>query len=160
MTTASNATMIDTPSECEIVIRRHVGAPRDLVFAAYTQAEHVPNWMLGPDGWSMPICEIDLRPGGAWRFVWRKNDGQELAMSGEYLEVVPPERVVSSERWGAEWPETINTVVFREENCGTLITISVMYPSKQARDAALQSGMTEGMQATFAKLSSYLEPAA
>ncbi len=65
---------------------------------------------VGTDGWTMPVCEIDLRPGGKWHFVWRKANGTEMAMHGEYREVTPPERLVTTEKWGDEWPETLNTL--------------------------------------------------
>ncbi len=68
---------------------------------AWTIPEHVTQWMLGPDGWSMPVCEIDLRVGGAWHYVWRKSDGEEMGMRGEYREITPPERLVQTESWGA-----------------------------------------------------------
>ena len=86
-----------------------VDAPRHLVFAAWTNPEHLPHWMLGPPGWTMPVCEIDLRPGGEWHFVWRRSDGAEMEMSGVYKEITPPERLVSTESWGGNWPETLNT---------------------------------------------------
>src|ERR1041385_4731798 len=97
-----DATIFTTPSEREIVVTRVVDAPRRLVFEAYTNPTHLPHWMLGPDGWTMPICEIDLRPGGAWRFVWRQLDGAEMEMRGVYQEVTPPERLVSTESWGGD----------------------------------------------------------
>ena len=97
-------TTFTTPSDIEIVATRIVEAPAELVFDAWTSPEHVTRWMLGPDGWTMPVCEIDLRPGGAWRFVWRGPDGSELAMEGEYREVVRPERIVNTESWGATGP--------------------------------------------------------
>ena len=101
----SFATTFTTPSDVEIVMTRDIEAPRALVFDAYTRPEHVPRWMLGPDGWTMSVCEIDLRPGGAWHFVWRKADGTEMDMRGEYQEVVRPERLVNTERWGGDWPK-------------------------------------------------------
>ena len=82
-----------TPTDQEIVITRVVDAPRRVVFDAWTKPEHVQKWMLGPPGWSMPVCEIDLRNGGRWHFVWRKTGGEEMDMSGLYREVVPPERL-------------------------------------------------------------------
>jgi uncharacterized protein YndB with AHSA1/START domain len=97
----------------------------------------------------MPVCEIDLRPGGAWRHVWRKADGSEMAMAGTFREVAPPARVVSTEQWGPEWPETINTVVFTESDGQTTITLTITYPSKEARDAALKTGMKDGMEQSF-----------
>jgi len=104
----------------------------------------------------MPVCEIDLRPGGAWRYVWRKEDGVEMAMGGTYREVKPPERFVSTERWGPEWPETVNTVVFTESAGFTTITLTVQYPSKEARDAALATGMKERMEQGFVRLEELL----
>jgi uncharacterized protein YndB with AHSA1/START domain len=145
-----------TPSDREIVITRVVEAPRRLVFDVWTSPEHVPHFLLGPEGWTMPVCEIDLRVGGAWRYVWRKDDGAEMAMSGIYREVVPPERVVSTERWGPEWPETVNTLQLTEAAGRTTITITVLYPSKEARDMALQTGMKEGMDMGFTRLEKLL----
>jgi uncharacterized protein YndB with AHSA1/START domain len=141
-----------TPTDLELVITRVVDAPRRLVFQAWTDPRHIPQWLLGPEGWSMPVCEIDLRAGGSWRYVWRKADGAEMAMSGTVRDVVPPERLVTTERWGPEWPETINTVVFTESGGLTTITLTVRYPSKEARDAALGTGMKEGMEQSFARL--------
>jgi uncharacterized protein YndB with AHSA1/START domain len=149
-------TTYETPSDREIVITRVVEAPRRLVFEAWTNPEHVPQWLLGPEGWTMPVCEIDLRVGGTWRYVWRKADGAEMAMSGIYREVKPPERIVSTERWGPEWPETVNTVQLVETAGRTTITITVLYPSKEARDMALQTGMKEGMNAGFVRLDELL----
>jgi len=136
---------------------RLVDAPRRLVYDAYTNPEHLPHWMTGPDGWTMPVCEIDLRPGGTWHFVWRKADGAEMAMTGSYTEVVPLERVVSTEQWGPEWPETLNTVVFSDDAGKTRITTTILYPSKEARDAALASGMKEGVAQSYERLEAYLK---
>jgi uncharacterized protein YndB with AHSA1/START domain len=146
-----------TPSDREVVITRVVSAPRRVVFEAFTNTRHVPNWLIGPDGWTMPVCEIDLRPGGTWRYVYRKNDGSEMTMQGSYREVVPPERLVSTESWGPEWPETVNTMVLTEAGGLTTITIAVLYPSKEARDAALKTGMKTGMDQSFARLDNMLE---
>ncbi len=146
-----------TPSDREVVVTRVVSAPRPVVFEAFTNTRHVPNWLFGPDGWTMPVCEIDLRPGGTWRYVYRKNDGSEMTMQGSYREVVPPERLVSTESWGPEWPETVNTMVLTEAGGLTTITITVQYPSKEARDAALKTGMKSGMDQSFARLDGMLE---
>ena len=104
----------------------------------------------------MPVCELDLRPGGTWHFVWRRTDGTEMGMSGEYREIAPPERVVHSESWGGDWPETINTLMLAEENGKTTITMKVLYPSKEARDAALKTGMEKGVAASLDRLEDYL----
>jgi len=155
-TTRVGVTTLTTPSDREIVLTRVVAAPRRLVFAAYTDPRHVPHWLLGPEGWTMPICEIDLRPGGAWRFVWRHADGSELEMRGQYREVVPPERLVSAESWGGDWPETLNTLLLSEANGQTTITQRILYPSLGARDAALKTGMQEGTSASFDRLDQYV----
>lgn len=150
-------TTYTTPSDREVLITRVVDAPRDIVFDVFTNPRHVPNFLTGPEGWTMPVCEIDLRPGGRWRYVYRKADGSEMAMGGSYREVSPPERLVSTESWGPEWPETVNTMVLTESERQTTISITVLYPSKEARDAALKTGMKEGMDQGFAKLDRLLE---
>ena len=147
---------VTTPSDREIVMTRVFDAPRRLVFDAWTNPEYLPRWMLGPEGWTMPVCEIDLRPGGAWHFVWRRADGTEMAMHGVYREVVPPERLVSTESWGGDWPETLITLTLSEEGGRTTITQSILYPSKEARDAALKTGMTDGVSMSFDRLAGYL----
>jgi uncharacterized protein YndB with AHSA1/START domain len=147
---------LTTPSDREIVITRVFNAPRRLVFEAYTNPAHLPHWMLGPQGWSMPVCEVDLRVGGSWHFAWRHTDGTEMAMRGVYQEIVPPERLVSSDSWGGEWPETLNTLVLSEQDGKTRITQHLLYPSKEARDAALKTGMLEGMDQSFENLAEYL----
>ena len=156
-TSSPGTTTFSTPSDREIAATRVFDAPRRLVFEAHTNPKHIPNWMLGPDGWTMPVCEVDLRPGGTWHFVWRKSDGSEMEMRGTYKEVVPPEKLVSTESWGPEWPETINTLTLTEENGRTTLTSTVLYPSKEARDAALKTGMKEGMNQSFNRLAEYLQ---
>lgn len=155
-TNKTGTTTFTTPSDLEVAVTRVVAAPRALVFDAWTKPEHIANWMLGPEGWTMPVCEVDLREGGAWHFVWRGQDGTEMDMHGEYREVSPPERMVSTESWGADWPETVNTVVFSEEAGHTTIVLTVSYPSKDARDAALATGMKDGMNQSFDRLAAYL----
>jgi len=147
---------VTTPSDREIVMRRTFNAPRRLVFETWTNPKYVPQWMLGPPGWSMPVCEIDLRPGGAWHFVWRQSDGTEMEMRGTYREVKPPERVVSTESWGGDWPETLNTVVFAEKDGKTSVAITILYPSKEARDAALRTGMAKGAGMSYDRLAGLL----
>jgi uncharacterized protein YndB with AHSA1/START domain len=104
----------------------------------------------------MPVCEIDLRPGGAWHFVWRQADGTEMSMRGVYREIIPPERLVSTESWGDGWPETVNTLILTEKDGKTTTTVTVLYPSKEARDKALQTGMKEGVAASHDRLAELL----
>lgn len=142
--------------ERELVVTRTFDAPRHLVYKAWTDPKYLKQWMLGPEGWSMPVCEMDLRPGGAWHFVWRHSDGQEMEMRGVYKEVNPPERVVSTESWGGPWPETVNTLVFTEKDGKTTMTLTILYVSKEARDEALKTGMTKGMELSFQRLEKVL----
>jgi uncharacterized protein YndB with AHSA1/START domain len=150
------ATTFTTPSDRELAMSRVFDAPRELVFEAWTNPEHLPHWLLGPEGWTMPVCEIDLRPGGEWHFGWRGSDGTEMEMRGVYREITPPERLVNTESWGGDWPETINTLVLTEEDGKTTVTLTALYPSKEARDAAIQTGMKEGASATFDRLADHL----
>jgi uncharacterized protein YndB with AHSA1/START domain len=155
-TNKSRETTFTTPSDRELVATRVVDAPRRLVWQAWTSPDHVPRWLLGPAGWTMPICEIDLRPGGAWHFVWRKSDGTEMGMRGAYREVRPPERLVHTESWGADWPETVNTLVLTEQDGRTTMTCTVLYPSKEARDKALGTGMKDGWATSYVTLDQHL----
>jgi len=150
---------VATPADREIVMTRVFDAPRPLVFNAWTDPGQVPLWMLGPEEWTMPVCEVDLRVGGAWHFVWRHSDGAEMEMRGVYREIEPPGRLVSTESWGGDWPETINTLVLSEEDGKTTVTLGILYPSKEARDAALRTGMTEGVSASFDRLAGLLASA-
>jgi uncharacterized protein YndB with AHSA1/START domain len=154
MTTST--TILRTLSDEEISISRDFTAPRELVFDAHTKPEHVSQWLLGPEGWSMPVCEIDLRPGGAWHYVWRHVDGERMEMHGEYREIVRPERYVGTERWGGDWPETLHTVTFTQQGDTTTVTQVVRYPSRDARDAALATGMMSGVERSYDLLDALL----
>jgi uncharacterized protein YndB with AHSA1/START domain len=151
---------ITTPSDREIQITRVFDAPRELVFEAYTNPELVPRWLLGPEGWSMPVCEIDLRPGGAWHYVWRQTDGATMEMRGVYREIVPPSRIVTTESWGGDWPETVNTLELSEHNGKTTLKMTILYTTTEARDAALKTGIEAGIGMSFARLDKYLAAAA
>lgn len=152
----TGVTAFDTPSDTEITITRTVKAPRRLVYQAYTVPKHIQQWLLGPAGWTMPVCEFDARAGGQWRYVWRKADGVEMAMSGTVREIVPDQKIVTTERWGPEWPETLNAVVFTESAGHTTITATITYPSKDARDAALKTGMKDGASTSYDRLEALL----
>ncbi|HXH81748.1 MAG TPA: SRPBCC family protein, partial [Candidatus Tectomicrobia bacterium] len=149
-------TIFALPSDREIAVTRGVAAPRDVVWKAWTSPDSVARWMLGPEGWTMPVCEIDLRPGGAWHFVWRTQAGETMEMRGVYQEVVPPARLVTIESWGGDWPETFNTLALAEENGIVTMTSTVRYPSREARDAALGTGMKDGWAASYDRLAAYL----
>ncbi len=121
-------------------------------------------WLLGPPGWSMPLCEIDLRVGGRFRYLWRNDEnGREFALGGIYREIAAPTRIVCTETFeDADMPEALTTTVFAEENGRTTMTLTISYPSRALRDAALATGMTGGMGQSYARLDDVLasEPAA
>jgi uncharacterized protein YndB with AHSA1/START domain len=148
--------------EREIALTRVFEAPRALVFEALTRPEHIRRWLLGPPGWTMAVCEVDLRAGGAYRFVWRRDDGTELGMGGVYREIAPPERLVHTERFDAAWypGEAVVTTVLIEEGGRTKLASTVSYESRDARDAVLRSGMEAGVAASYDRLSGLLGSAA
>jgi uncharacterized protein YndB with AHSA1/START domain len=156
----SAALQVTTPTDREIAMTRVFDAPRRIVFDTFTNPEYVPRWMTGPEGWTMPVCKIDLRLGGEWHFVWRKSDGTEMGMRGVYKEITPPDRIVLTESWGANWPETLNTIVFSEKDGKTTMANTILYPSKDARDAALKTGMKEGAGMSYDRLAELLESVA
>jgi uncharacterized protein YndB with AHSA1/START domain len=152
---------ITTPSEREIRITRSFAAPRHLVFAAYTRPDLLRRWLLGPPGWSLIVCDVDLRVGGAYRYVWRKEDGTEMGMGGTFREVSPPDRLVATELFDQDWTggETVSTLELSERDGRTMLVNVVSYSSREARDGALQSGMEHGMEASYARLDEILAAA-
>lgn len=152
-TKEKNRATVEILSDTEIVISRAFDAPRDLVFEAMTRPEHVRIW-YGCDAMKMITCDIDLRVGGKWRYVLRMPDGSEHAFSGEYREIVPPSRLVSTESYEPIGPghEMIATVTLEEKNGRTLFKNRLAYKSKMDRDGHLQSGMETGMQESFDRL--------
>jgi uncharacterized protein YndB with AHSA1/START domain len=143
----------------EIVVTRDFNAPRRLVFDAYTKPELVQKWLLGPDGWSMPVCEIDLKAGGKYRYVWRNDsNGHEMGMGGVYREVAPPDRIVATEVFDEAWypGEAVDTIVLSEENGKTTLTQTILYNSRETRDAVLKSPMQKGMAMSYDKLERFL----
>lgn len=149
---------VTTPTDREIVMTRVFDAPRNLVFEAHTKPELLKRWLLGPDGWSLPVCEIDLRVGGKYRYVWRHTDGREMGMGGVYREIVPPERVVSTELFDEDWTggEVIGTLMLTEHDGKTTLTSTLLYPSKESRDRVLKSGMERGVAVSYDRLEGVL----
>jgi len=101
---------ISLPSDREVQVTRMFNAPRRFVWEAWSKSQAFAALDARAEGWTMPVCEIDLRPGGAQRFVWRKTDGAEMEIRGVYKEIKPPEKLVSTENWGDNWRETLNTL--------------------------------------------------
>jgi uncharacterized protein YndB with AHSA1/START domain len=136
---------VTAPSDREITVVRVFDAPRELIWDCHTKPELMKRWLFGPAGWSMPECEVDLRVGGRYRYLWRHTDGREFGSSGEHREIVPHERIVTTERMDGFDGEAVNTLELAESGGRTTLTISMCFPSKEHRDGALKSGMADGM---------------
>jgi uncharacterized protein YndB with AHSA1/START domain len=148
-----NETIYSTPSDRELLITRTFDAPRSLVWAAFTDPKHLPNWHTGPEGFTMPICEIDLRPGGAWRYVWRNAHGRDFEATGTYRDVDPPKRIVYVTSFNGE--EQTSTTTFTEEEGRTTVTNSMLFASKALRDKGLPYAKV-GTEINHARLDAYL----
>jgi len=150
----SESFRMTTPSDLEIRLTRLFDAPRALVFEAMHTPEHVKQWWgCLAQGYSVPVCEIDLRPGGAWRFVNRLPNGKEVAFHGVYREIARPERVVNTEIF-EEYPdvESLVTTVLTEERGKTRLTVTARYPSPEVREIVLKSGMDRGAALSYDRL--------
>lgn len=154
----NGALKVTTPSDREIAMTRVFDAPRRLVFEAYTKPELVKRWLGVFGGWSLDVCEIDLKVGGSYRYVWKNTNGQEMGMGGVYREIVVPERLVVTERFDDPWyeGEAVATATFVEHDGKTTMTTTVRYASKEVRDAVLQSPMEQGVAASYDKLAELL----
>jgi uncharacterized protein YndB with AHSA1/START domain len=162
---------VSLPWDCEILMTRVFDAPRELVFDAWTKPEHITRWLYGPDGWSMPVCEVDLRPGGQWRYILEGPAGEKMGMKGEYREISRPGRLTSADVFDdfadvagevMPWPaspegEAVSTMTLAEQDGTTTYTNTFRYRSMEARDAALATGMDQGMAVGFDRLSEYLQ---
>ena len=155
----SETLKVNTPTERDIEIKRVFDAPRHLIFDALTKPELVKRWLLGPPGWSMPVCEIDLRVRGTYRWVWRKDsDGSEMGMGGVFREIVPPERFVATEKFDEAWypGEALVTNALEEKDGRTTLTLTIRYESQEARDTALKTDMAKGVEASYDRLEKIL----
>ena len=152
---------LTTRGDREIVMTRVFDASCSLVFDAFTKPELVRRWLLGPEGWSMPVCEIDLRVGGSYRYVWRHTSGNEMGIGGVFKEIVPPERIVLTEKFDESWypGEAVGTVVLTEKDGKTTLTQTVLYQSAEAREAVLKSPMESGVAAGYNRLAELLAEA-
>jgi len=149
---------ITTPSDREIAMTRVFDAPRDLVFDAWTRPELLKRWLGVFGDWSFAVCEVDLRVGGKYRYVWRGKDGKEMAMGGVFREIVRPERLVVTEEFDDPWypGDAQDTTVFVEKGGKTTVTTTVRYASKEARDGVLKSPMETGVAQSYDKLAEVL----
>jgi uncharacterized protein YndB with AHSA1/START domain len=147
-------TSFDATSERDLEVTRTFDAPREVVWAAWTTCEHVPAWS-GPEGWELASCEIDLRPGGGFRFVYRGPGDLEVPSAGTYVEVVAPERLVTTVGYDGV-NETTQTLELAEEDGRTRMSFRVSYPSAEIRDAALAPEMQRGMALGYDRLAEHL----
>jgi uncharacterized protein YndB with AHSA1/START domain len=149
---------ITTPSDREIQMTRVFDAPRHLVYQAYTQPDLVKRWLGVFDGWSLDVCEIDLRVGGAYRYEWLHTNGTRMGVGGVYQEIVPSERIVITEKFDDPWyeGEALGTVDLEEEDGQTTLKTTLRYISKEVRDKVLASPMETGVGASYDKLAEVL----
>ena len=150
---------ITTPTDREVQISRVFDAPRRLVFDALTRPELLKRWCL-PNGWSMIVCDIDLKVDGAFHFVSRRPDGKEIGQRGVYREIDAPQRLVNSE-WWEDWNpgESLVTTALTEADGKTTLTSTVLFPSQEVRDIVLKNGMKQGAADCYAKLAELLASA-
>jgi uncharacterized protein YndB with AHSA1/START domain len=151
-----NKLTVTTPSDREIVMTRVFDAPRDLVFEAHSSCEHLSNWW-GPRRYEIAGCEIDFRPGGAWRIVHRA-EGEQHVFRGEYREIVRPERIVWTFEWlGMPGHVSVETLTLEEHDEKTTLTARSVFDTVEDRDGMLESGMEAGAAETYDRLDEYLE---
>lgn len=156
---------VSLPSDHEVVVTRTFAAPRALVFRAYTEPALMQRWLPGLPGWTMPVCEMDVREGGAYRWGWRSDeDGKEFGFHGVFREVDPPARIRHTQTYDpgdmggsmTEAGDAMITVTFEERDGATTVTTRIEYGSKEARDRAMASGMTDGMEISYQSLDTLL----
>jgi uncharacterized protein YndB with AHSA1/START domain len=148
---------ITTPSDREVVLTRTFDAKASLVFDALTKPDLLRRW-YGPSGWTLDVCDIDLRVGGAWRFVVRRPDGKAIGQKGVYQEIVPCERIVNTESW-EDWDagETLVTTILSEQDGKTTFSSTILFPSQEVRDTVVKAGLAHGAAEGYQKLAELLE---
>ena len=163
MSTFFEKAQVSTPSDSEVKVVRSFKAPRDLVYKAYTTPELLKRWLLGPPGWTMPVCEMDVRVGGTYKWRWRSDEGgKEFGFHGTFNEVNAPVRLVNTEYYdpgnvGGDMGEgALITVEFVEDKGFTTMTTVMDYKTKKSRDAAVSTGMTDGMEQGYQRLDGLL----
>jgi uncharacterized protein YndB with AHSA1/START domain len=154
---------VSLPSDSEVKVTREFKAPRELVYRAYTTPALVQRWLLGSPGWTMPVCEMDVRVGGAYRWRWRSDeDGKEFGFHGTFQEVAAPAKIVHTEFYdpgdvgGDMGGGARITVEFTEKNGVTTLATLMDFGSEEARDAAMSTGMTDGMETSYQVLDALL----
>ena len=156
--TTTGTMKLATRGDREIVITRVFDAPRRLVFDAFTKPELVKRWLLGPPGWATVVCEVAAKVGDRYRYVWRHDSGAEMGLGGVLREIVPPERIVATEKFDQSWypGEAVGTIILVEQDGKTILTQTIIYESREARDIVLKSPMEQGMAASYNRLAEVL----
>jgi uncharacterized protein YndB with AHSA1/START domain len=146
--------VLKTEGDRHIVITRRFAAPPEAVFRAYTEPALIQQWMLGPPGWTMPVCHWEGFPGGRIRIEWQRESGQGFYLTGELIEIEPPRRIVHVERMHMPDPTPDNHIetIFEADGSGTLMTMRMTLPNEEVRRAILASGMERGMEASYVRL--------
>ncbi|MCB9602195.1 MAG: SRPBCC domain-containing protein [Sandaracinus sp.] len=149
-----NGLKLEVEGETVVVVTRHFAAPPEKVFRAHTDPAIVQRWMLGPDGWTMPVCLLEARPGGRIRYEWSDGQGNGFYLTGEFLELDPPHRILHVERMHLPDPTPDNRIEtrFEADGAGTKMTMRMTLPDAQTRAAMLETGMEHGMEASYQRL--------
>ena len=145
---------LTTEGDRFVVVKRRFAASPEEVYRAHLDPDLIPQWLLGPDGWSMPVCLIDPKPGGTFRYEWSNGKGKGFFITGELVELEPPRRIVHVERMHLPDPTPDNHIVttFEKDGDGTLMIMRMSLPDPEARRAMLETGMAHGMEASYARL--------
>jgi len=149
---------LETEGDKYVIVTRRFAAPPEAVYRAHTEPEIIKKWMLGPEGWTMPVCIIDARPGGKIRYEWSNGNGRGFYLTGECLELEPYSRLVHVERMHLPDPTPDNHVetTFEPDGDGTLMTMRMTLPNPETRSAMLATGMEHGMEASYVRLEGML----
>lgn len=153
---------LKTEGDTHVVITRRFAAPPEAVYRAHTEPALVQRWMTGPEGWTMPVCVSEARPGGAIRYEWTDGKDAGFHLTGEYLELEPFSRILHVERMHLPDPTPDNHIetMFEADGTGTLMTMRMTLPDADTRSAMLASGMDAGMEASYQRLETILAPQA
>lgn len=153
-----NQMALKTEGDTHVVVTRRFAASPEAVYRAHTEPSIIQRWMLGPDGWTMPVCICDARPGGKIRYEWADGKGGGFSLTGEFIALEPFRRIVHVERMHLPDPTPDNHIetVFAPDGDGTLMTMRMTVPDSDTRTAMLATGMEHGMEASYARMESVL----
>jgi uncharacterized protein YndB with AHSA1/START domain len=149
-----NTLTLTTHLDTQLIATRRFAAPPEAVYRAHTEPALIQQWLLGPDGWTMPVCLVDVRPGGSIRYEWTNGQGAGFSLTGEYVTLEPPSRIVHIERMHLPdaTPDTRVETTFVADGTGTMMTMTLTLPNAHARQAMMASGMERGMEASYRRL--------